>query len=94
PILMFVYPVTIVLILLNVIPEKFGSQKVFRTVVFITIVFSVPDFLGSIGLGTEIASITRWIPLSKLSMGWVLPALVVFIFANIRERKLSKTSGY
>ncbi|MGB5229000.1 MAG: branched-chain amino acid transport system II carrier protein [Eudoraea sp.] len=94
PILMFVYPVTIVLILLNVIPEKFGSQKVFRTVVFITIVFSVPDFLGSIGLGTEIASITRWIPLSKLSMGWVLPALVVFIFANIRERRLSKTSGY
>jgi len=94
PILMFVYPITIVLILLNVIPEKFGSPKVFRTVVFTTILFSVPDFLGSVGLGNEIESITRWIPLSKLSMGWVLPALVVFIFANIRERGLSKTSGF
>jgi LIVCS family branched-chain amino acid:cation transporter len=93
PILMFIYPITIVLILLNVIPNKFGSPKVFRTVVFTTILFSVPDFLGSIGLGSEIESITRWLPLSNLRMGWVLPALFVFIFTNLRERRLSKTAG-
>ena len=94
PILMFVYTVTIVLILLNVIPEKFGSPKVFKAVVFTTIIFSVPDFLGSIGLGSEIESITRWIPLSQLSMGWVLPALAVFIFTNISKRGSSKTAKF
>ncbi|MGB5205634.1 branched-chain amino acid transport system II carrier protein [Eudoraea sp.] len=94
PILMFVYPVTIVLILLNVIPEKFGSPKVFKAVVFTTIIFSIPDFLGSIGLSGDIESFTRWIPLSKLSMGWVLPALAVFIFTNISNRGSSKTEGF
>ncbi|MGB5460906.1 MAG: branched-chain amino acid transport system II carrier protein, partial [Eudoraea sp.] len=94
PILMFVYPVTIVLILLNVIPEKFGSPKVFKAVVFTTIIFSIPDFLGSIGLSSDIASFTRWIPLSKLSMGWVLPALTVFIFTNMSKIGSSKTEGF
>ena len=92
PVLMFVYPITIVLILLNVVPEKFGSPYVFRAVVFTTILFSIPDFLGSIGLSSHIDAITKWIPLSKLSMGWVLPALVIFIFANIGKQGRSKTS--
>ena len=92
PILMFIYPITIVLILLNVVPEKFGSSRVFRAVVFTTILFSIPDFLGSIGLSSYIESITRWIPLSKLSMGWVLPALVVFILANIGKGGMHKAS--
>ena len=48
PALMFLYPITIVLILLNVIPDKFGSKIVFRAVVFTTFLFSIPDFLGFI----------------------------------------------
>ena len=93
PILMFIYPITIVLILLNVIPEKFGSSRVFRTVVLTTILFSIPDFLGSIGLSSSIEAITRWIPFSNLSMGWVLPALVVFIVANIGKGDIPKAWG-
>ena len=34
PVLMFIYPLAIVLILLNVIPEKLASKLVFKTVVF------------------------------------------------------------
>ena len=79
PALMFIYPITIVLILLNVLPERFNSKVVFRGVVLVTFLFSIPDFLGSIGLSSYIEYITRWIPLSKLSMGWVLPSLAVFI---------------
>lgn len=48
PALMFIYPVTIVLILLNVIPERFASARVFKAVVLTTIVFGIPDFLGSV----------------------------------------------
>ena len=92
PILMFIYPITIVLILLNVIPEKFASSRVFRTVVLATILFSIPDFLGSIGLSNSIEAITRWIPFSNLSMGWILPALVVFIVANIGKGDMPKAS--
>ncbi|MFD2587932.1 branched-chain amino acid transport system II carrier protein [Croceitalea marina] len=82
PALMFIYPITIVLILLNVLPNKYASKQVFRAVVLATIIFSIPDFLGSIGLGEVIAGISKWIPLSKFQMGWVLPALLAFVVAN------------
>ncbi|MEM8846327.1 MAG: branched-chain amino acid transport system II carrier protein [Bacteroidota bacterium] len=83
PALMFIYPITIVLILLNVLPEKYTSANVFRWVVATTILFSVPDFLGSLGHGDAIASFTSWIPLREFHMGWVVPAVLVFTIAMI-----------
>ncbi len=87
PALMFIYPITIVLILLNVVPEKYGSPKVFKAVVITTIIFSIPDFLGSIGLGETIAGLQPYIPFSKFSLGWVLPASVAFVAINLFLRK-------
>lgn len=89
PALMFIYPITIILILLNVVPSAYASSKVFKWVVAATIVFSIPDFLGSIGLGESISGITQWIPLSQFHMGWVLPALAVFVlvsFSSLKEK--------
>lgn len=83
PALMFVYPVTIVLILLNVVPQRFATAGVFRAVVVVSILFSIPDFLGSLGLGGVIKDIQSVIPFSKYSLGWVLPALVAFGIANV-----------
>lgn len=83
PALMFIYPITIVLILLNVVPEQYATPKVFRWVVITTVLFSIPDFLGSIGWGEGIAPVAQWIPLSQFHMGWVLPALVVFAVGNL-----------
>ncbi|NDV14504.1 branched-chain amino acid transport system II carrier protein [Muricauda sp. TY007] len=87
PSLMFIYPITIILILLNVVPEKWGSPKVFQRVIGVTILFSIPDFLGSIGFGEQIAPFVDWIPLSQHQMGWVLPTLVAFIASNIINSK-------
>ncbi|WP_276168542.1 branched-chain amino acid transport system II carrier protein [Zobellia alginiliquefaciens] len=89
PALMFIYPITIVLILLNIVPNKFASEKVFRAVVITTIIFSVPDFLGSIGLTETISKVQFFIPLSPYSLGWVLPAGVVFVAANLLQKKQS-----
>ncbi len=79
PALMFIYPITIILILLNILPNKFATSKVFRVVVITTIIFSVPDFLNSIGLEGITQPVQSYIPLSKYSMGWVLPAFLAFI---------------
>lgn len=87
PALMFIYPITIILILLNVMPEKFASHKVFKWVIATTIVFSIPDFIGSIGLGESISGIAQWIPLNQFHMGWVLPALLVFVGTNLLKVK-------
>ncbi len=83
PALMFIYPITIVLILLNVVPEKYAPAQVFKAVVLTTIIFSIPDFLGSIGLGDSLVGLKTYIPLSQFHMGWVLPALFAFIAVNL-----------
>ncbi len=90
PALMFIYPITIILILLNVVPEKYASSKVFKAVVLTTIIFSIPDFLGSLGLQESLISLQGYIPLSKFSLGWVLPAGVVFVISNFFIKYSSK----
>ena len=89
PALMFIYPITIALILLNIVPDKFASEKVFRAVVITTIIFSVPDFLGSIGFTEALSEVQGYIPLSSYSLGWVLPAGVVFVIMNLLHKKQS-----
>jgi len=86
PALMFIYPITIILILLNILPEKLASAKVFKVVVLTTMVFSVPDFLTTIGLAESVSSLQNYIPLSTFSLGWVLPALTVFILTNLLNK--------
>ncbi|MBD0850491.1 branched-chain amino acid transport system II carrier protein [Maribacter arenosus] len=86
PALMFIYPITIVLILLNVLPEKFASKTVFRAVIGATVLFSIPDFLGSIEMNDVLPTYVRQIALSEYRMGWVLPALVVFGLSNVLKK--------
>ena len=87
PALMFIYPITIVLILLNVVPDKFASPKVFMGVVVATIIFSVPDFLNAVGLAFYTEGLQKYIPLSQFSLGWVLPAVTVFILMNFLKTR-------
>ena len=85
PALMFIYPITIVLIILNSMPTKFASAIVFRAVTLITFVFSVPDFLQFFMTQGSLDGIKKWIPFADQGMGWVLPGLLVFIGVNIFE---------
>ena len=90
PVLMFIYPITIVLILLNVIPNKWASPLVFKTVVLITFVFSIPDFLQFLLPADSLSGIQNMIPLASKSLGWVLPALLTFVIVNIINKSISK----
>jgi LIVCS family branched-chain amino acid:cation transporter len=87
PALMFLYPITIVLIVLNVVPDTYASKLVFRGVVLVTFIFSIPDFLGFIIPRENLVGIKSIIPLAEHSLGWVLPALLVFIFMNLIVKK-------
>lgn len=93
PALMFIYPITIVLIILNVLPEYLATKVVFKAVVLTTFIFSIPDFLKFLMPIEELQGIINVIPLAKYSLGWVLPALIVFGLINITEKiKASKES--
>ncbi|GGI56120.1 branched-chain amino acid transport system II carrier protein [Winogradskyella haliclonae] len=83
PILLFIYPITIVLIILNVLPEKLATPLVFRAVVITTFIFSIPDVIGFISPSDSLKNLTNYIPLANHSLGWILPALVAFVLANV-----------
>ena len=87
PALMFLYPITIVLILLNIVPNKYGTKLVFRGVVLITFIFSITDFLGFIIPRENLTGIKSIIPLAEFSLGWVIPAFLVFAGLNLIQKK-------
>ncbi len=83
PALMLIYPITIILILLNVLPDALTSVIVFRTVVIVTIICSIPDFLSSIGLQNLMSPILELLPFGNYSLAWLLPALTTLVLMNI-----------
>lgn len=90
PALMFIYPITIVLILLSVLPKGIATKLVYRVTVITTIIFSIPDFLEAIKLEAiseeKIAMVKSIIPFSSDHLGWTVPAVVMFIITILLER--------
>lgn len=94
PVLMFIYPITIVLIFLNVIPEKHASPNVFRIVVLTAFIFSVPDFLKFLIPENNLKLIQDTIPLSREGLGWILPSIIAFITVNLFKNKKPDSLNY
>ncbi len=86
PALMFIYPLTIVLILMNTVPAAWTPVAVFRSVIVVTLAFSVPDFLESIGVAVEGNALADWIPLRKFRLAWLLPALLTYGLGSVWAR--------
>jgi LIVCS family branched-chain amino acid:cation transporter len=83
PALMLIYPISIVLIILNILPDKYASATIFRLVVIITLIFSIPDFLQYLLPEDTLKPVTDNLPLAGLNLGWVLPAIIAFIIGNL-----------
>jgi LIVCS family branched-chain amino acid:cation transporter len=89
PVLMFIYPITIVLILLNLFSEKFASEIVFKGVVLIAFIFSIPDFLKFLIHPELLEGFQAVIPLSEYSLGWVIPTVLTFVILNFKKFKIA-----
>ena len=92
--LMFIYPISIVLILLNLFPEKYASPTVFKSVVIIAFIFSIPDVLKLITPIENLELLHKMIPFSKDGLGWVLPSLLAFFMSNAlhsRQKPISNS---
>ena len=76
PALMFIYPITIVLILLNNIPSRFIYPEAYKWIIGVTFIFSIPDFVASLGYAQNVEWIMALMPLGEMSLGWLLPAII------------------
>ncbi|WP_297596383.1 branched-chain amino acid transport system II carrier protein [uncultured Cetobacterium sp.] len=72
PVLVILYPVTIVLILLNVFGVK--NHLSFKLVVAVTLTISIVEICGFN---------LSFIPFSKEGFSWIIPAIVAFILSSI-----------
>lgn len=82
-VLMFMYPIAISLIMLNLLAEKYAGPIVFRTVVGLAILFSIPDFLKFLIPVENLESIYNIVPLSREGLGWIIPSILGFAAANV-----------
>ncbi|MFJ1327512.1 branched-chain amino acid transport system II carrier protein [Capnocytophaga canimorsus] len=93
PFLLFIYPVTILLILLNVMPQNWVTRPIFMGVLIIGFIFGIFDALLWSGLFPS-ESILNSIPLQQYHLGWLLPSIalwVIFIvYHKIANQSLCK----
>ncbi|WP_298531307.1 branched-chain amino acid transport system II carrier protein [uncultured Algibacter sp.] len=64
----------------------FASKLVFRWVIAITFIFSIPDFLGFIIDDYKLEFINNIMPLASQNLEWLLPSMIIFIFINLFEK--------
>ena len=91
PALMFLYPITIILILLNSLPKKYTSDRIFKIVVLVAFIFSIPDFLSFVIGKKALAGIIEVIPFAKYNLGWVLPSVLTLILLNFNRKPQEPT---
>lgn len=94
PVLVMVYPITIVLVTLVFLHQLFnGSHYVYRGAILLTGLISLYDGLSMYGI--EISFLTQWIaklPGASLGLAWIAPAFVGG-FAGIAIDKLTKQAN-
>ena len=100
PALYFIYPMSIVLILLCLIGEHFQfEKKIFQIALYVTAPFALLDaykalpkeLLAGIPFHGNMMKLLSHIPLFSIGMGWLIPAvlafLLSFLFWKMGERK-------
>ena len=81
PILTLLYPVTIVLITLNIF--RVGESIIFKSVVGVTLLFSLFEILNKYSNLPGLEKLFKSIPLSSYGFAWLLPAIVTGLLTKI-----------
>ena len=80
PILILIYPIVVTLIFLNLVPKSWTSGFIFKVVVMTSFIFTVPDFLASLGINI---GINEYLPLSSYNLAWLIPSFMVWGIAKL-----------
>ena len=94
PVLMLLYPLTIVLVLLTFLHPLFGgSRRVYVLTIAATAAAGLLDAARqAVGFSPDmVGAISRWLPLFEIQLGWVMPAAIAFV-AGIMLRRFGSSS--
>ncbi|EOH96501.1 branched-chain amino acid transport system II carrier protein [Enterococcus moraviensis ATCC BAA-383] len=102
PVLMFIYPLAMTLILLVIISPLFNHRKeVYRMTTYVTLfaalldaLNNMPDFIKSNSfIASILATAENYLPLFTIGMGWVIPAIIGFIIGLIWTKLNTNTTS-
>ncbi len=82
PILTFLYPIVIVLIVLSVIYGDKLDTLVYKIAIGVTALFSFLEISASILELSSLGSALEMLPLAGIGLAWLVPALIGFIIAR------------
>lgn len=88
PVLCMLYPITIVLVLLNVASPLFHrDSKIFRPCIALTTIFAVFDGLRAAGIDTGFihSFLAAYMPLYNIGFGWILPCLTGILIGAVQK---------
>nr|WFO03467.1 branched-chain amino acid transport system II carrier protein [Staphylococcus aureus] len=101
PVLMFLYPLAIALIVLTLFSSKFHHSKlIYQCTIFFTMIAALvdglkasPEFISSTSFSQTLINFSqKYLPLSDIGMGWVVLSLIGFIIGfiiyKIKHRKI------
>lgn len=77
PVLIILYPITIVLILLNMLGIE--NKTVFKSVSYTALIVATLEVLGSTFHISSLSKIIEYIPLAKNGFSWLVPCVIVFV---------------
>ena len=91
PILVFIYPVMISLIILNLFGKYIKNDYVYKGVVLFTGIIGLIESLASIGItNTYTNSVLEILPFSDYGLTWLFPGLIGYILFSLMFRKVQR----
>lgn len=91
PILGFMYPIVMVLILLTVFLDKYiANENVYKFAIYAALIVSAIESLTIFGIGEGLTNIISKFPLASSGFAWLLPAIIGGIIGNFVPSKTSE----
>lgn len=90
PVLMFLYPIAIVLIILGIFSYRTDNKIVFRCTLVGTVFAAIFDFIKTLPFDIDVSFMSKYLPLFDIGFSWIVPSLiglVVGLFLNYINKK-------
>lgn len=92
PILSLIYPVTIVLVVMNIFKKIIPNDMTLKGAAYATLLISLLNVIDSLGLSIQFV---HKIPLASLGFNWILPAIIGgIVFSFIPTKSKATTTPY
>lgn len=87
PLLMFLYPVAIVMIILGLFSYRTDNKTIFRCTLVGTVFAAVFDFLKTLPFCLDVSFASRFLPFFNAGFSWLVPSLIGFIVGCFISKK-------